>query len=306
MMETRSDNTMAVILTLGLHAGLLLLIVLASLFSLPRETESAAGEPIQATLAFSASDVRKAQQAIKSSPAAKPAQVEETPAPQPLPSPAPEDSDTPVQPTPQVPQDQPDTVDQEAITRNAILKAEQDAKEQEERTRQAQVDLTEDIVRQQEAERKQRLREQLEAIRRERDVAERRTLMEEQRMQQLADAKPTRATSASPTPPSPQAGNRGEDTGLKARYIAALYATTRANWNSSLATENVRCSVMFTQVPGGEVINVEFRQCAYDAQGRESVERAMRKSPMPYSGFESVFERNITLTLCYPEEACLR
>ena len=73
-----------------------------------------------------------------------------------------------------------------------------------------------------------------------------------------------------------------------------------------MAAENTRCVVTFTQIPGGEVIEVEFRLCAYDAQGRESVERAFRKTPMPYSGFESVFERNITLTLCHPEEACLR
>jgi colicin import membrane protein len=304
-METSQDNARAVVLTLLLHAGLLVFLILSGKLAFRDEAASAAGEPVQATLQFSAADVRRAQQAIKASPPAKPAPVEEAPPPQPMPAPSPQDSDTPIQPKPQAPQDQPDTVDQEAINRNALLKAEQEKQEQEARTEQAQVDLTEDIARQQEAERKQRLREQYEAIKRERESAERRTLMEEQRLQQLSDAKPTRAT-ANPSPPSPQAGNRGDDEGLKARYIAALYATTRANWNSSLAAENVRCTVTFTQIPGGEVINVEFRSCSYDAQGRESVERALRKSPMPYSGFEPVFSRNISLTLCHPEEACLQ
>ncbi len=306
MTETRNDNTLAIILTVGLHVGLVALLLLSTLVSCQRTEISAAGEPIQATLAFSKADLRAAQQAIKASPPpAKPDVVEQAPVPQPVPVPSPQDSDIPIQNKPQQPQDQPDTVDQDEINRNALLKAETERKEQEERTRQAQVDLTEDIERQQEAERKQRLREQYEAIKKERADAERRTLMEEQRLQQLADAKPT-PSAASPSPPSPQAGNRGRDEGLKARYIAALYATTRANWNSSLAAENTRCDVSFTQIPGGEVINVEFRQCAYDAQGRESVERALRKTPMPYSGFEPVFARNVTLTLCHPEEACLR
>lgn len=306
MIETRKDNTLAIILTVGLHVGLVVMLLLTSVVSCQRTEISAAGEPIQATLAFSNADLRAAQQAIKASPLAKPEPVEQAPAPQPMPSPAPQDSDIPIQNKPQKPQDQPDTVDQEEINRNALLKAETERKEQEERTRQAQVDLTEDIERQQEAERKQRLREQYEAIKQERVNAERRTKMEEQRLAQLADAKPTRNTDASVQPNTAQAGNRGVDEGIKARYIAALYATTRANWNSSLAAENTRCVVTFTQIPGGEVIEVEFRLCAYDAQGRESVERAFRKTPMPYSGFESVFERNITLTLCHPEEACLR
>ena len=55
---------------------------------------------------------------------------------------------------------------------------------------------------------------------------------------------------------------------------------------------------------GGEVIDVDFLECPYDAQGRDSVERALRKNPMPYAGFESVFMRKVELILCYPEESC--
>jgi len=305
-METRADNVRAVALTLLLHAGLLVFLIASALFSFSDTATSAAGEPIEASLQFSAADVRRVQQAIKNSPAPKPDETEAAPPPQPAPSPRPQDSDTPLQPTPQAPQDQPDTVDQEAIDRNALLKAEQEKAEQEERTRQEQVDLTEDIARQQEVERRQRLREQYEAVKRERELAERRTRMEEQRLAQLADAQPLPSAAPNRAPAQPRAGNRGEDEGLKARYIAALNATARANWNTSLAPELTRCTVRMTQIPGGEVINVEFMQCAYDPQGRDSVERALRKTPMPYSGFENVFERQITLTLCYPEEACLR
>jgi colicin import membrane protein len=206
--------------------------------------------------------------------------------------------------------DQPDTVDQERISRLAREQAEREAQEQEQRQRQEQIELTENIARQQEAERRQRLREQIEAIQREREIAEKRTRMEEQRLRQLTDLQTAQARTAVPAN-----GNRGADQGargnatdadLRARYIAALNAAVRANWNTAQATERVYCSVSFTQIPGGEVINVEFIDCPYDAQGRDSVERALRKNPMPYSGFESVFWRKPTLTLCYPEEVCQR
>ncbi|KFN43095.1 membrane protein TolA [Arenimonas oryziterrae] len=306
-METREDNFRAIALTVLLHAGLVLSMILASWFVLPDNQASAAGEPMQASLQFSAADLRRAKQAVQNSP--KPAPVapqETTPPPQPLPSPNPQTSDMPLQTVAQAPRDQPDTVNQQAIDRNAQLKAEQEAREQEERIKQDQVDLTEDVARQQEVERRQRLRQQYEAIKAERELAERRTRMEEQRLAQLADAQPLPTQAPTRAAPTPRAGNRGEDEGLRARYIAALNATARANWNTSAVPQLIRCSVRFSQIPGGEVINVEFTECQYDAQGRESIERALRKTPMPYSGFESVFQSKVTLTMCYPEEACQR
>jgi colicin import membrane protein len=128
--------------------------------------------------------------------------------------------------------------------------------------------------------------------------------MEEQRRAQLADRQAASPRPAPAAPAAPPSGSRGTDEGLLARYRAALNATARDNWNTSLAPELVRCNVRFQQIPGGDVINVEFMDCPYDAQGRESVERALRKTPMPYSGFESVFYSKVTLTFCHPEEAC--
>jgi colicin import membrane protein len=85
-----------------------------------------------------------------------------------------------------------------------------------------------------------------------------------------------------------------------------MHATANDNWNRGLAPELVRCTVRFTQLPGGDVTDdVEFMDCPYDAQARESVVRALLKTPMPYSGFESVFQRKVILTFCYPEEACI-
>ena len=51
------------------------------------------------------------------------------------------------------------------------------------------------------------------------------------------------------------------------------------------------------QLPGGEVMSVEFdASCPYDAQGRRSVEAAVRAAePLPYEGFQSVFNRRLNL-----------
>ena len=302
-METRADQTRALLLTLLLHVVGIALVWLSSSWFWASRADAAAGEPIVASLEISSADLRRAERAIAD--ATKAAREDRSAEPQPNPSPAPQDSDTPLQPKPQAPQDQPDTVDQQAIDRLAALKAEQQQREQEARTRQEQVDLTEDIERQQEVERRQRLREQLEAIRREREKAAQTTRMEEQRLRQLADREAASTPAPSPrTPPAAQAGNRGQDEGLLARYKAALNSAARASWNTSLAPERVYCKVRFTQRIGGAVMRVDFIDCPYDEQGRDSVERALLKSPMPYQGFESVFERTITLDLCHPDEAC--
>jgi len=303
-MESRDDNVHAALLAVLLHAGVLALIILSSLFSWADREATAAGEPIQASLQFSAADLRHAQQAIKASsaPAEKPKAV---PKVQPLPSPNPQTSETPIQPTPQAPQEHPELVDQQAIDRNAMLKAEQDAKEQEEKHRQEQVDLTEDIKRRQEVERKQRLLAQYEAIKAESAAAAKQTHMEEQRLKQLADLSAAASKPAAQAASTPPPGNRGNsDANLLARYKAALNATARANWNTVGVPELTRCIIRFTQIPGGEVINIEFRECPYDPRARETVERALRKTPMPYSGFEPVFMRQVELELCTPEEEC--
>jgi colicin import membrane protein len=301
MLQSRLDTIQATIMALLLHAALLLAVWLSARWVWREPTQSAAGPAIAATLEFSAADLHRAEQAIKAS--AKPSKP---PTPQPLPSPRPQTSDEPLQAKPQAPQPQPDTVDQQRLDPNADLPAQQKLADQAHQ-RQEQVDLTEDIQRQQEVERRQRLREQLEATRQQLQQAEQLTTMEAQRLQQIADlSKPLPKPVKPPVAPEPVAGNNGENKnkGLEDAYIAALRQTAQENWNTSLAPERVNCQVRFTQYAGGEVVNVEFLSCPYDAQARESVERALLKTPMPYAGFESVFQRQVVLTMCYPREEC--
>ena len=298
-MESRADQVRAFALALLLHAGAIALVWLSARWIWPVSDASAAGEPIQATLMVSAADIRRAQKAIKASPMA--AAVK---APQPLPSKHPQTSDTPLQAKAQAPQDHPDTVDQAAVSRTAPATPDPALQEQKERIRQAQVDLTEDIARQREAESRQRLREQLDANRREQAAAAKHTKMEEQRLAQMEDLRTApKPAPAAPVPAVPF-GNRGDDDSLLARYKAAMQQAADANWNRTGAPERVRCKVRFTQIPGGEVIDVEFVDCSFDAQGRDSVDRALRRNPMPYSGYERVFDRKPTITFCYPQEDC--
>jgi colicin import membrane protein len=294
-----------VLMALGLHLGLVVILLLAGWWQPAPQVVSVAGPVVEASLVVSPADVAAAERAMQEAP--KPAVEEAAPPPQPLPAPRPEISPEQVQPAPQEQLPEPDTVDQEAVARLALEQQQaREREEQEARRRQEQIDLTE-REKQAETERRQRLREQLEAVRKEREAAERRTKMEEQRLQQLADRQAAPAPRPEPARDAVQAGgNNGVDTDLAAKYALAMHQTAQLNWNRALAPERVPCKVRFTQIPGGEVIDVSFLSCGFDAQARESVERALRRSPMPYTGFEPVFARQIDLTFCYPEEACPR
>ena len=97
---------------------------------------------------------------------------------------------------------------------------------------------------------------------------------------------------------SPPPGNNGTDTGLQARYAAALQEAILAKWTRPETVPiGARCRLLIHQLPGGQVMSAEVSSpCAYDEQGRRSIEAAVLKAqPLPYAGFESVFQRNLTL-----------
>jgi colicin import membrane protein len=58
------------------------------------------------------------------------------------------------------------------------------------------------------------------------------------------------------------------------------------------------CKMRIVQLPGGEVMSVQFdASCPYDEAGKRSVEAAVLKAqPLPYAGFESVFNRRLNFT----------
>ena len=306
MVASRNEQNTALALTALLHVGFLALVLLSSRWMPARSQLAASGKPVNATLMVSSADVERAQKAMaaaRSEPPPKP----EKPRAQPIPELLPQTSEAPLQLTAQEQLVKPDTVDQQAVSQLAQEQAEQRAlEEQEQRRRQEQIDLTDDIARSQEAESRQRLREQYEAVRLEREQASKRTRLEELKLQQLADRSTVPEPRPGPTPAAANPGNNGPDNGLRSRYIAAVNATARANWNTLQAPRLVHCQVTFFQIPGGTVTRVEFMNCPYDSEAKDSVERALLKTPMPYAGFEPVFDRQFRIEFCYPEEACQR
>ena len=300
-------------LALGLHVLVALLFWVAWWWSPQRQVEPAAGSPvIEASLVMSQADVAAAQQRAEDAPKPEPlpqpvqemAEEETAPPPQPLPEPRPQEA--PVAPQ-QKAQDfipVPDTVEQDAARRDAIAR-EKAEREQEERRRQEQVDLTAERERQKAAENQRRLAAQAEEekqkklaeLRAQREKAARERELAEQRVRQLQQVQQRQA--ATPAPPSqgtPGQGGTSED--LTARYAAAIQEAVLGQWiRPDTVPLGQRCRVSIRQIPGGEVIDVEVQPgCPFDEAGRRSLEAAvLRAKPLPYRGFESVFQRTLIL-----------
>jgi colicin import membrane protein len=139
------------------------------------------------------------------------------------------------------------------------------------------------------------IRSQLDKARREADLAE-------QRAKQIADARASQASSTSQA--SPPRGNPNADSNRGAMYMAAIRDAVLRQWTRPESVElGQRCRISIRQIPGGEVVSVDIApSCPYDALGRRSVEAAILKaSPLPYAGFEDVFDRNVTLNFVAEE-----
>lgn len=90
------------------------------------------------------------------------------------------------------------------------------------------------------------------------------------------------------------------DESLAARYAAAIQARVQANWmRPDHVGDNLDCQVQIKQAPGGQVLSVEViaEKCHVDESVRRSVRAAvLRAQPLPYEGFESVFNEQILFT----------
>jgi len=244
------------------------------------------------------------------------------PPPQPLPEPRPMDAPTPQQSQAQERIAQPDKVDQDAVSALAVSQ-EKARQEQEAKRRQEQVDLTE-RKRQEEAEQKARLARQQEAdrqkkvaederkasedkaeqdkqkkiaeLRARRAQAEKEATLAEQRLRQVAAARNAAASASAAAQPAGGAGGTSDD--LTAKYAAAIQAKVQDAW---IRPENIpsgqRCQITITQLRGGRVLSAKVgASCPYDEAGKRSIEAAvLNAQPLPYAGFEQVFNRELIL-----------
>lgn len=313
-METTADKLRAFLYAIAIHLACFGLMFVGLLWSQTTQSVSVAGGSIEATLVAAPPSASSAKPTPQR-PEPKPEPRETAPPPQPKPEPVPQEAREEPQPQPQAPQPKPDTVDQEAA---ALLSAQKEAarvqQEQEERRRQEQILL--DQQKQEEAERKQRLTKmeeerqaQLADIRRRREAAEKARKLEEQKLQQLADARNATAPkpaapqpAVSTEPPSDRLGNGGTDDGLGARYQLAIKDAVTRNWlRPDTARPGIVCKLQIVQIPGGEVIQASVTSpCNADDLTRRSIEAAVLKAqPLPYRGYESVFNRSVIFTFTY-------
>lgn len=320
MRETRADTAQAFGLALLLHA-LLFVLLFAGLWW----TRSAAPAPAAGSMAAELVDASALSAAMRRTLADRPEPLVEPlvePRPLPLPDPVVEDTVPPPQPLPEpVPQDAPtpqqrqaqdfvpvpDPRSQEAVVDRPTPIASNETQVREAKRRQEQVDLTEQ-KRQEEVQRQQRLaqmeadrKQKLADVRRQRAAASLEAELAERRLQQIADARAAQASTSSASPPP---GNSGVDAGLQARYVAALQLAITAKWTRPDSVPlGAKCRLTIRQLPGGEVMSAEVTSpCAYDEQGRRSIEAAVLKAqPLPYAGFESVFNRTLNFTFTADE-----
>jgi colicin import membrane protein len=221
-----------------------------------------------------------------------------TPPPPTVPPPKPQIEAPKVQTLPPPPEHV-DVVDQERVVADAALKAEEAKKLQEEKQRQRQSELDAQAAKQKEEKRKQ-----LDALFAKMDAASAQTKRldnkAKQARQQMEDLKNAQEDGQPDLPAAAQrqTGNNSPNSNLADEYAAAIQNAVTPNW---LRPDNIAalpCQVHIVQSPGGDVMSATVdSSCPYDEAGRRSVENAvLRTKTLPYKGFESVFQRNLTFT----------
>jgi colicin import membrane protein len=196
------------------------------------------------------------------------------------------------------PPEHPDLKDQERVVEEAAQKADDATKVQEEKERQRQSELDA-----QAAKRKEELKKIDETLA-QMDTASAQTQKADskakQAKQQLADLKNAQdnAQADLPNADQRQTGNNSATTDLSSQYAAAIQNAVTQNWLRPDNMPSTPCVVHIVQLPGGDVMSAKVdSSCPYDEPGKRSIENAvLRATPLPYKGFEKVFQRQIDFT----------
>lgn len=196
------------------------------------------------------------------------------------------------------PPDHPDVKDQERVVEEAALQAQ--AKQlQEEKQRQRQAELDAEVAKQ-----KQEKQKQIDDMLARMDAASAQTRKldskAKQARQQMEDLKNAQddAQPDLPNTAQKQTGNNSPNSTLRDEYAAAIQNAVTPNWLRPDNMPDVPCVVHIVQMIGGDVMSAKVdASCPYDDAGKRSIENAvLRTKTLPYKGFESVFNRDITLT----------
>ena len=84
-------------------------------------------------------------------------------------------------------------------------------------------------------------------------------------------------------------------------YTTVIKQSILASWRPSRGEEAKKCVVVFAQSFRGEVLNVEFEECAHEALVRKTIEDAVYlSSPLPLPVNTHCFERTLKISLYRP------
>ena len=92
---------------------------------------------------------------------------------------------------------------------------------------------------------------------------------------------------------------------LGKRYHAALAEAVRRIWPDMGQEESTSCEMHLRQLPGGTVLGVDFGPaCGFSSQLKAEIYKAIqRTSPLPYPGYEAVFNRLLTVRITVGRDA---
>jgi len=190
--------------------------------------------------------------------------------------------------------------------RDQEAQAEQQRLTELQRQREAEEQRAQEAERQRVAE-EQRLAEQRAAEERrrqeeerQRQEAERQRIAEEQRLaaqRAQAEAELQRAMAAE------EERRRAEQAGLLDQYVLLIENRIERAWiRPASASAGLRCEVAVTQIPSGDVIDVQVRTCNGDDAVVRSIEAAvLRASPLPQPPTPALFNRNLIVNF-QPDE----
>lgn len=89
--------------------------------------------------------------------------------------------------------------------------------------------------------------------------------------------------------------------GPSSEYARAIFTVVQQQWehdsyNSDLEPSS-SCAARIVQMPGGDILSVDILpECDFNKAGRAAIVEAVRRSgPLPYHGFESVYQREIRM-----------
>jgi len=221
------------------------------------------------------------------------------PPPPTVPPPTPPQVDAPKIDTLPPPPKHVDVMDQERVVADAAKKAEEARQLQEEKERQRQAEIDAEAARKK-AEQKKKLDELFAKMDAAAAQTRRASNRAQQARQQMEDLKNARDDGQPDLPVAEQrqTGNNSANSNLADEYAAAIQNAVTPNWLRPDNIPELPCQVHIVQSPGGDVMSAAVdSSCPYDEAGRRSVENAvLRTKTLPYKGFESVFQRNLTFT----------